>query len=91
LKAAEKADMLKEYKRKQHMKETEEPTMCLYGFLACFTADTRVTVLDENGTVLDENTIGEITQRIMNRRTVISSYIKMDQLMVITALDKERG
>ncbi len=89
MKAAEKADMLKGYKRTQHMKETEEPAMCLYGFLACFTPDTRVRILDESGSVLDENTAGEITQRIMNRRVVISSFIKMDQLMVITALDRE--
>ncbi len=59
----------------------------LHGFLNSFRYDTPIRLLDEKGHALYENTVGEITQRIMNQRIVLSAYVEREQLIVITALD----
>ncbi len=60
----------------------------LHGFLNAFRYDTPIRLLDEERHILYENTVGEITQRLMNQRIVLSAYVERDQLIVITALDE---
>jgi len=61
---------------------------CLHCFLDSFRYDTLIRLLDEERHTLYENTVGEITQRIMNQRIVLSAYVERDQLIVITTLDE---
>lgn len=61
--------------------------MKLYDFLETFNLNTPMLILDENRKIIDENIVGEVTQKIMNQREVLSSYPEKDQLVVITCLD----
>lgn len=54
-----------------------------------FSPDTLITILDENRKIIDENIVGEVTQKIMNLREVLSVYLEKDNLVVITCLDNE--
>ncbi len=61
--------------------------MALYDFLEVFNLDTPITVLDKDSKIIDENIVGEVTQRTMNLREVLSAYLEKDKLVVITCLD----
>lgn len=56
----------------------------LYSFLECFNEATEICILDEAGNILAENLVGDITQRIMNQRVVVSSQCEVNKLTVIT-------
>lgn len=61
--------------------------MRLFDFLEAFSSNTPIVILDENRKIIDENTVGEITQKTMNLREVLSAYLENDKLVVITCLD----
>lgn len=61
--------------------------MTLYGFWEVFNLNTPITVLDKNSKIIEENIVGEVTQRTMNRREVLNAYLENDKLVVITCLD----
>lgn len=61
--------------------------MTTYDFLEVFNLNTPITVLDKDSKIIEENIVGEITQRTMNRREVLNAYLENDKLMVITCLD----
>lgn len=63
--------------------------MRLHRFLRRFSPETRIRVLEENGTVLDENVVGDIPQRLMNCRSVLTACVEGEQLIVVTARDEE--
>lgn len=62
--------------------------MCLYSFLECFDPDTYIRILEEDGHILIENIVGEITQRLMNQRIILSAYLDKNQLIILTARDE---
>lgn len=59
----------------------------LFDFLEVFSPDAPITILDESRKIIDENIVGEVTQRTINRREVLNAYLENDKLMVITCLD----
>lgn len=72
----------------QYYAVKEERMRYLHDFLNAFRYDTPIRLLDEKGHVLYENTVGEITQRNMDQRIVLSAYVERDRLIVTTALDE---
>lgn len=56
----------------------------LFNFLECFNEATEICILDEAGNILAENQVGDVTQRIMNQRVVVSSQCEINKLTVIT-------
>lgn len=63
--------------------------MRLYEFLECFNSETKIHVLDEDGTILDENVIREIRQGVMNRRDVLKAYFQNGVLEVVTVYEQD--
>ena len=63
--------------------------MKLYHFLKVFEPNTPIAILDENENILDKNIVGEVTQKVMNRRRVLSATLEKNKLVVATFLDKE--
>lgn len=63
--------------------------MTLYDFLKVFSPNTIITILNENRKIIDENIVGEVTQRTMNRREVLNAYLENDKLVLITCFDSE--
>ena len=61
--------------------------MALYDFLKVFSQNTLIMILDEDSKTIDENIVGEVRQRTMNRREVLNAYLESDKLVVITCLD----
>lgn len=58
--------------------------MRLFDFLECFDLNTPVLILDENGMAIDENIVGEITQKTMNQREVLRAYHEVDKIVITT-------
>lgn len=56
--------------------------MRLFDFLECFDLKTPVLILDENRMVIDENIVGEITQKTMNQREVLKVYHEVEKIVV---------
>lgn len=54
--------------------------MRLFDFLECFDLKTPVLILDENRMVIDENIVGEITQKTINQREVLEAYHEVKKL-----------
>ena len=61
--------------------------MTLYDFLAVFNLNTPIIVIDKDSKIIEENIVGEVTQKIMNQREVLNAYLENDKLVVITCLD----
>ena len=55
-----------------------------------FDPNTPIVILDENRKIIDENIVGEVTQKIMNQREVISASLEKDKLVVITIIGSEQ-
>ncbi len=73
----------------EELQFTRQSGVCgLHRFLDSFRYDTPIRLLDEERHILYENTVGGITQRLMNQRIVLSAYVERDQLIVIAALDE---
>ena len=62
--------------------------MRLFDFLECFDSKTPVLILDENRMAIDENIVGEITQKTMNQREVLKVYHEMEKIVVTTCCSK---
>ena len=58
--------------------------MKLFDFLGCFDLNTPVLILDENRMAIDENIVGEITQKTMNQREVLKVYHEVEKIVVTT-------
>ena len=54
--------------------------MRLFDFLECFDLNTPILTLDENRMAIDENIVGEITQKTMNQREVLKVYHEVEKL-----------
>lgn len=71
----------------QKLQRKDRKRMTLYDFLEVFNLNTPITVLDKDSKIIEENIVGEVTQRTMNRREVLNAYLENDKLVVITCLD----
>lgn len=58
--------------------------MRLFDFLECFDLKTPVLILDENRMVIDENIVGEITQKTMNQQEVLKVYHEVEKIVLTT-------
>ena len=58
--------------------------MRLFDFLECFDLNTPILTLDENRMAIDENIVGEITQKTMNQREVLKVYHEVEKIVVTT-------
>lgn len=52
--------------------------------MECFDLNTSVLILDENRMAIDENIVGEITQKTMNQREVLKVYHEVEKIVVTT-------
>lgn len=52
--------------------------------MECFDLNTPILILDENRMTIDENIVGEITQKIMNQREVLKGYHEAGKIVVTT-------
>lgn len=71
----------------QELQRKDRKRMALYDFLEVFNLNTPITVLDKDSKIIEENIVGEVTQRTMNRREVLNVYLENDKLVVITCFD----
>lgn len=60
--------------------------MMLHDFLEIWDLSTPILVLDKNSVIIEDNVVGEVTQRTLNQREILKAYYdyEKEKLVVTT-------